>query len=99
MTDYGNTTNAWLGGKWPAIRARGMRHFVLVRGLAFWGGLMFAVMLATTWIKFGPEHPHFALMVGVAAGVCAVGGLVWGLLTWTINERIFRTLDSNRRSA
>jgi len=39
------------------------------------------------------------LMVGVAAGVCAVGGLVWGVLTWTINERIFRTLDPNRRSA
>jgi len=99
MTDYGKPTYTWLAGKWPAIRARGMRHFVLVRGLAFWGGLMFAFMLATTWIKFGPQHPRFALMVLVAAALCAVGGLVWGLLTWTVNERIFRTMDPNRRSA
>lgn len=99
MIDHGKATHAWLGGKWPAIRARGMRHFVLVRGLAFWGGLMFGLMLATTWIKFGPQHPHFVLMVAVAAGLCAVGGLVWGLLTWTINERIFKTLDNKRRSA
>ena len=99
MTGYGDHTNAWLGGRWPAIRARGMRHFVLMRGVVFWGGLMFAFMLATTWFKFGPQHPHFTVMVFVAAGLCAVGGLAWGLLTWTINERIFRTLDSHRRSA
>ncbi len=99
MTDYGKATNAWVRGKWPAIRARGMRHFVLVRGLAVWGGLIFGLMLVTTWVKFGPQHPRFVLMVGVAAGLSAVGGVVWGVLTWTINERIFRTLDANRRSA
>ena len=99
MTDHSKAINNWLAGKWPAIRARGMRRFVLVRGVAFWGGLMFAFMLATTWFKFGPQHPHFLLMVCIAAGLCAVGGLFWGLLTWTINERIFRTLDPHRRSA
>ncbi|MES2859448.1 MAG: hypothetical protein V4704_09755 [Pseudomonadota bacterium] len=99
MTDHGNHANAWLGGKWPGIRARGMRHFVLMRGLVFWGGLMCAFMLATTWFKFGPQHPHFMAMVLVAASLCAVGGLAWGLLTWTINERIYHTLDNKRRSA
>ncbi len=99
MSDHGKATDAWLRGKWPAIRGRGMRHFVLVRGLAFWGGLMFAFTLAMTWVKFGPQHPRFVLMVAIAAGLCAVGGLAWGLLTWTINERIYRTLDSKRRSA
>jgi len=98
MTDYGNATNAWLAGKWPAIRARGMQRFVLVRGVAFWGGVVFAAMATTTLIKFGPQHPNFAVMLGVAAGLSAVGGLVWGLLTWTINERIHRSIDTNRRS-
>lgn len=99
MTDYGNATNTWLARRWPAIRAKGMVHFVLMRGLLFWGGLMFVFSVAMTWVKFGPEHPRFALLLGVSAGLCSVGGLVWGVLTWAINERIFRNLNPHRDSA
>ncbi len=76
-----------------------MAHFVLVRGLLFWGGLMFAFSVAMTWVKFGPQHPRFNLLLGVSAGLCAVGGLAWGLLTWTVNERIFRNLNLHRNPA
>ena len=99
MIDYGKPTNNWLARRWPAIRAKGMAHFVLVRGLLLWGGLMFAASVAMTWLKFGPQHPRFGLMVGVAAGLCTVGGLLWGVLTWTINERIFRNINPQRNSA
>ncbi|MEO6154939.1 MAG: hypothetical protein ABIP16_04340 [Thermomonas sp.] len=93
MTDYGSRTERWTAKRWPAIRARGMARFVLVRGLLRWGGLMFALSIAMTWVRFGPSHPRFGLLLVVAAGLSAVGGLVWGLLTWTINERIFRNLN------
>ncbi len=99
MIDYGKPTNSWIARRWPAIRARGMAHFVLVRGLAFWGGLMFALSIAMIWVKFGPQHPRFGLLLGVAAGLCTVGGLVWGVLTWAINERIFRNLNPHRNPA
>lgn len=103
MTGYGKPTNSWLAKGWPAIRAKGMAHFVLVRGLLLWGGLMFALSIAMTWIRFGPQHPSFGLLLVVAAGLSAVGGLSWGLLTWLINERIFRNLNpasnSDRPSA
>jgi hypothetical protein len=99
VIDYGRATNGWIARRWPAIRAKGMAHFVLVRGLLFWGGLMFALSVVMTWLKFGPQHPRFALLLAVAAALCGVGGLAWGVLTWAINERIFRNLDSDRRSA
>ena len=76
-----------------------MARFVLMRGLLFWGGLMFVFSIALTWMKFGPQHPRFGLLLGVAAGLCAVGGVLWGMLTWTINERIFRTINPHRDSA
>ena len=99
MIDYGSRTERWIGRRWPTIRAKGMAHFVLVRGLLLWGGLMFALSVAMTWVKFGPQHPRFGLLLGVAAGLCLVGGLLWGLLTWTINERIFRNINPHRNSA
>ncbi|MEO5963406.1 MAG: hypothetical protein ABIO75_05400 [Thermomonas sp.] len=99
MIDYGKPTISRIAKRWPAIRAKGMARFVLVRGLLVWGGLMFVLSVAMTWVRFGPQHPRFGLLLGVAAGLCAVGGLVWGLLTWTISERIFRNINPNRDSA
>ena len=99
MMDHATLTRRWLQKRWPVIREKGMAHFILVRGLLVWGGLLFALSVALTWVKFGPQHPRFVLLLCVAALLCAVGGLVWGGLTWAINERIFRNLDSNRRSS
>ena len=99
MTDYGKPTNRWLARRWPEIRAKGMSRFIMVRGVGIWGGLMFALSFAMVWIRFGPQHPRFWLLLAVAAGLCLVGGAVWGLLTWTINERIFRNINEHRNSA
>ena len=97
MIDYGSRSERWVAEKWPAIRARGMRHFVLVKGVAFWGGLMFAFMAAMMLVQFGAGHPRFPLLMAVALPLCALGGLCWGLLTWTFNERIHRALQQQRR--
>lgn len=97
MTDYGSHAERRIAAKWPAIRARGMRHFVLVRGVAFWGGLMFVAMLAMTGLRLGFDHPRYPLLAAIALPLCAIGGLAWGLLTWFLNERIYRALQQQSR--
>ena len=92
MIDSGSRVERWVATRWPAIRARGLWHFVLLRGVLFWGGLMFFAMLVMLAVKFGIGHPRFPLLVGVDAGLCLIGGLVWGLTTWFLNERLYRAL-------
>ena len=70
-----------------------MWRFVLLRGVAFWGGLMLVFMAIVMSVQLGPAHPRLPLVLAVAVPLCAVGGLCWGLLTWTLNERIFRALQ------
>ena len=82
-----------VAARWPAVRARGMWRFVLLRGVAFWGGLMLVFMAIVMSVQLGPAHPRLPLVLAVAVPLCAVGGLCWGLLTWTLNERIFRALQ------
>lgn len=94
--DPGPRTSAWLLKRWPAIRARGAARFILLRGVLLWGGVMFIVMSAFSTFRLGVHHPRLPLMIVVAALLCAIGGLVWGVLTWTVNERLFRTLNSHR---
>jgi len=96
MTDDGSSTTNRIARRWPAVRAKGMAHFVLMRGLLMWGGLMFVFFTAMTWVKFGPQHPRFVLLLVVSAGLCAIGGLLWGVLTWAISERIYRSLPSSK---
>lgn len=92
MTGYGSRAERWVAERWPAIRARGMWRFVLVRGMAIWGGAMFGFLAAMMAIRFGVDHPRFPLLMAVALPLCALGGLCWALLTWFFNERIFHAL-------
>ena len=96
MTDYGSRAKRWVSANWPAIHARGMWRFVLLKGVAFWGGLMFLAMLVMTGLRLGFDHPRYPLLAAIALVLCAMGGLVWGLLTWYFNERIFRALQQQR---
>ena len=96
MTDYGSRAKRWVSANWPAIHARGMWRFVLLKGVAFWGGLMFLAMLVMTGLRLGFDHPRYPLLAAIALVLCAIGGLFWGLLTWYFNERIFRALQRQR---
>ena len=96
MTDYGSRAKRWVSANWPAIHARGMWRFVLLKGVAFWGGLMFLAMLVMTGLRLGFDHPRYPLLAAIALVLCAIGGLFWGLLTWFFNERIFRALQHSR---
>ncbi len=96
MTEYGSRAERWVAEKWPAIHARGMWHFVLLKGVVFWGGIMFIAMLAMTGLRLGFDHPRYPLMAAIALPLCAIGGIAWGLLTWYFNERIFRALQQQK---
>ena len=93
MTDYGSRAERFVATKWPAIRARGFTHFLLVKGVLLWGGLMFLAMLVITGLQLGFDHPRYPLLVGIALLLCAFGGAVWAALTWYLNERIHRALQ------
>ena len=80
--------------RWPAIRARGFARFVLVRGLLAYGGIMAMVVAVMVTLTLGTEHPHLPMLLGLAIPLCAIGGLLWGALTWWVNERLFRSLTS-----
>ncbi|HWS78260.1 MAG TPA: hypothetical protein VN205_07785 [Thermomonas sp.] len=99
MTDYGSRAERWVATRWPAIRARGMWRFVLGKGVAFWGGLMFALMAVLMLLQLGPAHPRLPLVLAVAVPLCAFGGLCWGLLTWIFNERIYRAITDKNEIA
>ncbi|WP_222564210.1 hypothetical protein [Novilysobacter antarcticus] len=88
----GGQRTSRMAQRWPAIRARGMRRFVVVRGLLLYGGGMFALMAVLMWSKFGFGNPRFELLIGVAAVLCAFGGTVWAAITWVLNERIYGAL-------
>jgi hypothetical protein len=96
--EYGSRAERWVRGRWPAIRTRGFARFVLVRGLLTWGGIMAIAMIVMTTLRLGLDHPRLPLLLGIAVPLCAIGGLVWGVLTWWVNERIFLSLTSDRNS-
>ncbi len=85
----------WLLERWPAIRARGATRFVLVRGVLMWGGIMAAFLAVMVSMQLGLQHPRLPLLLALSLPLCAIGGAVWGALTWWINERIYRSLTSD----
>lgn len=94
MTHYGSRAERWTAVHWPGIRARGCWRFVLVRGIATWGGLMFLAMAAMTAYRLGLHHPRLPLVVALALPLCLIGGSLWAWVTWHINERIYRVLST-----
>lgn len=94
--EHTQRTQRWILQRWPAIRAQGFTRFLLLRGLATWGGLMFVAMAIMVTYKLGTDHPRLPMLIGIAAGLCAFGGMLWAAATWWINERLYRTMNGSR---
>ncbi|KQY52188.1 hypothetical protein [Lysobacter sp. Root494] len=92
--NFGQRTELWIREQWPAIRARGFARFVLVRGLLTYGGSMAVAIAVMVTLTLGTDHPRLPMLLGIAMPLCAIGGLLWGALTWWVNERLFRSLTS-----
>jgi len=77
---------------WEKIRSRGLRRFVLHYGMLLFGGILF-VLLGGAVILFALDKTHVASLLPqlvVIALICAAGGLLNSLLTWTVEERMYR---------
>jgi len=66
-------------------------HFIFVHGVLFVGGGLFLMMFVGTELVGFPFLKPTSSWLQTAQHllICVAGGVVWGLLTWHINERLF----------
>jgi hypothetical protein len=85
---------------WEKIRRYGLGRFILRYGLVITGGLLFLIFGLITvfiWIRQIAGYPFtltsllFLLwQLLVVALVCQVAGLINSLVTWVVEERLYR---------
>jgi hypothetical protein len=85
---------------WEKIRQRGLGKFILWYGLLISGGLLFLVFgLATffLWLKLAWGTPVTSSSVYFLVGqlvfvalVCLLGGMINSLVTWVVENRLYR---------
>jgi len=80
---------------WEGLRQRGFWHFVIGYGVIGFGLFLFILAGAITIITWflaplGLASLFFQLAVDV--GVCLLGGLVTGLLTWWLEDGIYQRI-------
>ena len=71
--------------KWKNVRAKGMLRYVLLSGVLSYGLAMFVVM---TFVV--NRDKLSASFVGISAIIWTIGGALFGLATWFVQERKFR---------
>ncbi|MGY1424505.1 hypothetical protein [Lysobacter sp. A289] len=74
--------------KWKETRQKGMLRFVLVNGVLAYGLIMFIVM--TFVVHRDKLSVNF---VWISAIVWSIGGALFGVLMWIINERKFHKIN------
>jgi NhaP-type Na+/H+ or K+/H+ antiporter len=83
-------------GRWKDIRAKGQWHYVIWRGVIGWGvpfGVFFIlVRVVLPWFSQSPEYQQGDLVakIAIAAVLCLIGGLGFGILTWSLIEREYQ---------
>ena len=77
--------------RWAKTRAKGFWRFVLFNGVVVWGGVM-TLFLGVLM----PYLNHTSRSLPLAAAVCLSGGLLWGVLTWLLSERMYSRNQPSR---
>jgi hypothetical protein len=89
---------------WEKIRQKGLLNFIAWYGVVITGGLLFLVFVLVTifyWLRQASGSPItstklvflFGQMVFVAF-VCLVGGVINSMITWVVEERLYRKYKS-----
>jgi hypothetical protein len=91
---------------WEKIRQKGLRSFIGWYGVIITGGLMFLVFGLVTFIIWlrqvaGTQitSTSWIFLVGqliFVALVCLLGGIVNSLITWVVEERLYRKYKQAR---
>lgn len=73
--------------RWRKARERGMRAWVLRRGVLGWGVPMYFIVGAMQVFR-NPTHWRHIALIGVPIWLGA--GVLWGALIWATMERLYR---------
>jgi len=87
---------SWLERRWPEIRAKGQLHFVLVRGLIVWGGLMTLAMYAMLLVAERRQGLELRSAWPLVPVFCLPAGAFWALIAWHWNEYLYRKLGFDK---
>ena len=87
---------SWLERRWPDIRAKGQLHFVLVRGLIVWGGLMTLAMYAMLLVAERRQGLELRSAWPLVPVLCLPAGAFWALIGWHWNEYLYRKLGFDK---
>ena len=87
---------------WEKIRGKGFRHFVGWYGVAITGGGLFIFLGGATFLIWlgrtlgdqagltGARWLFLALQLLFVVLFCLVGGIINSLITWAVEERLYR---------
>ena len=76
------------GYSWEYIRARGLRRYILLDSLLYWGTGVYALMLLVHLFCVNRLPGEKTLLF--EAIITGVAALLFGITTWTLNTRILR---------
>ena len=88
---------------WEKTRIQGKRHFVLWRGVIFWGGFMFVFMQLWQYVfwyyRYHSAPPAMGAYLLISAIVYPIGGWWWGNIIWAMTERSYQAHRQHDTSA
>jgi uncharacterized membrane protein len=84
--------------RWDTVRAKGLWHFVLFRGVLYWGATMFAVMSILLPLLSHRPHAFETRTLLINAVIWLVAGVAWALLTWWLSERLYARHDNDSQA-
>jgi hypothetical protein len=91
---------------WERLRQKGLGRFILKNGILVTGGLLFIVFGLITviiWFRQVNALPLTPLSWAFLAGqlifvalVCLIFGIINSLITWAVEERLYRKYKSKK---
>jgi hypothetical protein len=84
---------------WEKIRQRGFWHFIIRYGMLGFGLFLFilsGVATVLSWRQAPNGLSGLLFQLTFVAGVCLSGGLITGLLTWWLEDSIYRKIMKSR---